>query len=609
MLTTLGNNVTELGQPLSGIQGVEYDATTWVLPSNDVNGILIPNNVVIPSLYNDLYPVISQNMYPSGKNVSVLDQSYLVPVSSDTTVIVDSYWTKIGTILTPKISGTSINVDAILLKNADTIIGVDVNGNITFKDSYYTTPIALKDLIGGLYTAGDGILITTIGSAKIISNTKPDVTVTLTSSDITKLEVTGTYPDFTLIPKSSSVLTAGTNITILNDVISSTDITIVDETGIGVISNVTIDPLNSHNLIITREDLVTDYILKLAINSNTPNDVPTNSIIKFIAGTGITLAQTGTDITINSEGGLYIPNSNFTATTHTVGALPAGTLNTSITGLTFSDIINKMLYKDILASFVVPSLSTVVSLSTVITSSGTYLEKGITKNVTLASNFSVANYNGSVNSTGTSNAPQPYAIVSVPISYTLNTANFTSGTDVIFNDTKTIVGNLTYISNPDCNQKSSTGTIINASSFTGYPSNRLLATTNIYYAVNPIYYGIITGTNASVWTSGFNDSATWAKIKATTKYIGPNPGTVTNTFSPYSGAVLPTNWIVIASPYQVKDIINKATGYSEFANYTEIADAVYTRLDSVTEAIYVYYASNKFTTTAGTDNINLTIKF
>ena len=85
MLTTLGNNVTELGQPLSGIQGVEYDATTWVLPSNDVNGILIPNNVVIPSLYNDLYPVISQNMYPSGKNVSVLDQSYLVPVSSDTT--------------------------------------------------------------------------------------------------------------------------------------------------------------------------------------------------------------------------------------------------------------------------------------------------------------------------------------------------------------------------------------------------------------------------------------------------------------------------------------------------------------------------------------------
>ena len=609
MLTTLGNNVTELGQPLSGIQGVDYDATTWVLPSNEVNGILIPNNVVIPSLYNDLYPTITQNMYPSGKNVSVLDQSYLVPLSSDTTVIVDSYWYKNGSILTPKTSGTSINVSGILFNTSDVIITVDGSGNITFKDSYYTTPIALKDLVGVQYIAGDGILVTTIGNNKVISNTKPDLVLNLTSSDTSKLEITGTYPDYTLVPKTSNSLTAGKNITIIDSVIASTDITLDDNSGLGVISNITVDPLNSHNLIITREEVASDYILQLAINSGTPNNVPTNSIIKFIAGTGITLEQTNTDITINSQGGLYIPNSNFTATTHTVGALPAGTLNTSITGLTFSDIINKMLYKDILASFVIPSLSTVVSLSTVITSSGTYLEKGITKNVTLASNFSVANYNGSVSNTGTPNAPQPYAIVSVPISYTLNTTNFTSGTDVIFNDTKTIVGNLTYISNPDCNQKSSTGTIINASSFTGYPSNRLLVTTNIYYAVNPIYYGVITGTNASVWTSGFNDSATWTKIKATTKYIGPNPGTITNTFSPYSGSVLSTNWIVIASPYQVKDIINKATGYSEFANYTEISDAVYTRLDSVTESIYVYYASNKFTTTAGTDNINLIIKF
>lgn len=609
MLTTLGNNVTELGQPLSGIQGVDYDATTWVLPSNEVNGILIPNNVVIPSLYNDLYPTITQNMYPSGKNVSVLDQSYLVPLSSDTTVIVDSYWYKNGSILTPKTSGTSINVSGILFNTSDVIITVDGSGNITFKDSYYTTPVALKDLVGLQYIAGDGILVTTIGNNKVISNTKPDLVLNLTSSDTSKLEITGTYPDYTLVPKISNSLTAGENITIIDSVIASTDITLDDNSGLGVISNITVDPLNSHNLIITREEVASDYILQLAINSGTPNSVPTNSIIKFIAGTGITLEQTNTDITINSQGGLYIPNSNFTATTHTVGALPAGTLNTTIENISFSDIINKMLYKDILATFIIPTLFTTVALSTVITPSGTYLEKGITKNIVLASNFSVSNYNNSVTTSGIGNSPQPYAVISTPISYTLNSSGFTSGTDVIFNDTKTIIGTLTYISNPDCNQKTSTGTILNASSFTNYPSNRVLTTTNIYYPVNPIYYGIITGTNASVWTSGFNDSATWTKIKATTKYIGPNPGTVTNTFSPYSGSVLSTNWIVIASPYQVKDIINKATGYSEFANYTEISDAVYTRLDSVTESIYVYYASNKFTTTAGTDNINLIIKF
>ena len=609
MLTTLGNNVTELGQPLSGIQGVDYDATTWVLPSNDVNGILIPNNVIIPSLFNDLQPVISQNMYPSGKNVSVLDQSYLVPLSADTSVIVDSYWNKTGTTLTPKDGGTSILVESVLLKTNSTVIGVDSNGNIIFKDAYYTSFTALKDLIGSNYIAGTGIAVNTVGNDKVISNILPDQTVTLTSGNLERFEITGTYPDFTLTPIGGSDLTAGDNITIVDSVVNSTDITIIDPDIDGVIVGIEVDPTDSHAITLTRSILSNDYTLLLGINTNTPNTVSSGSTIKFVQGTGITLTQTGTEITINASSGIYVPNANFTATTHTVGALPAGTANTSISNISLNDIINKLLYKDILATFSVPTLSTTVALSSVITNSGTWLEKGITKTVDIVSNFATSNYSNSVNNLGVTNTPQAFAIVDTAVAYTKNSVAFTTGTSVVFDNTIVFGSTMTYVANPNCNQKDSTGAIINASSFTGYPSNRLLSNNITYNVTNPIYYGTITSTNSSVWVSGFNDSATWTKIKATTKYIGAKPTTLDLVFSPYSGAVLSTNWIVIATPYQLKDVINKATGYSEYSNYTEISNAKYTRLDSVVESVYVYYAPNKFTTTAGTADINLTLKF
>lgn len=609
MLTTLGNNITELGQPLSGIQGVTYDATTWVLPSNDVNGILIPNNIVIPSLYNDLQPVISQNMYPSGKNVSVLDQSYLVPLSTDTSVIVDSYWYKTGTTLTPKDAGTTINVPSVLLGNANTIISTDVDGNIIVKDSYYTTFTALKDLAGGNYTAGSGIAINTVGSNKVISNLSPDLTLTLTSSDTNKLTITGTYPDFVITPISTTDLTAGDNITIVDSVINSTDITINDPDETGAIVGIAVDPTDSHSITLTRSIIDGNFNIALGIDANTPNDIVTGDVLRLLSGTGVTLSQTGTDITINASGGLFVPNPNFTATTHTVGALPLGTLNTSISNISLSDIINKLLYKDILAAFQVPSLSTTVALNTIITSSGTWLEKGITKTVDIASNFNSANYGGSVNNLGVSNTPQAFAITDTPIAFTKDGVAFTSGTSVTFDTSKVFGSTMTYIANPNCNQKNSAGTIINASGFSGYPSNRLLSNSITYNVANPVYYGIITSTNSSVWASGFNDSATWTRIKATTKYLGGNPSVLNMVFSPYSGSVLTTNWIVISSQYQLKDVINKATGYSEFSNYTEISNAQYTRLDSVVDTLYVYYAPNRFTTTAGTDNINLTLKF
>lgn len=551
------------------------------------DGSNIPGIIIIPTGNSNTYPAQIENTSVIGKNISVLDLNMFVVDSNQSTTQISDYWMiDYGvSALTPKLSKYNIKTSKYYLSDT-TYFTVNQAGDIIVKDPNFND-VRLADIVGtgGTYTAGDGISL--VGN--IITNTKPDQTVTITGVN---LQVTGTYPNFTITNNAILELVGENAITINGNSISSPFITIVDE---DYEANTYISQLEvtNHEINVIRTAFSGTYLLSYGIDGYTPVTLQNGAVIGLKAGNNVTLTQTDTTIQIDAVGGgdsIFTTPDGFTATTHTAGAITAGTAASSLNGLLVSKVLQNILFKDTTATFVIPTLTVTPSLT------NSYVELGSTSTITFTATFASSSYSYSVNSSGVSNAPQVYALGGDYV-YNRDGSTFTNGSTITFTSNTTFTVSVNYEANSQCNQKLSTGTIVNANGFTGYPSSRILNYTKTYNAVNPIYYGCISDTQSTVFVSGFNDSATWTKIKATTKNVGATPSYVSLTVSSYTGSVDPLKWIVIAIP---SSLSVSSIKYVQFSNtevlttFTTIGDAVYTRPDNVTTTYKIYYVNNRY---------------
>lgn len=551
------------------------------------DGSNIPGIIVIPTGNSNTYPAQIENTSVIGKNVSVLDLNMFVVDSNQSTIQISDYWMiDYGvSALTPKLSKYNIKTSKYYLSDT-TYFTINQAGDIVVKDPNFND-VRLVDIVssGTTLTAGDGISL--VGN--IITNTKPDQTVTITGVN---LDITGTYPNFTITNNGLVTLVGENAITVTGNTISSPFITITDE---DYAANTYISELEvtDHAINVIRATFSGNYALSYGIDGYTPISLPNGAVIGLKAGNNVTLTQTDTTIQIDAIGGgdsIFTTPDGFTATTHTAGAITAGTAASGLNGLLVSKVLQNILFKDTTATFVIPTLTVIPSLT------NAYVELGSTSTITLTASFASTNYSYSVNSSGVSNVPQAYALGGDYV-YNRDGSTFTNGSTITFTANTTFTVSVDYEANNLCNQKLSTGTIVNASGFTGYPSSRVLTYTKAYTAVNPIYYGCISNTQSSVFVSGFNDSATWTKIKATTKNVGATPAYVSLTVSSYTGSVDPLKWIIIAIP---SSITVSSIKYVQFSNtevlttFSTIGDAVYTRPDSVTTTYKLYYVNNRY---------------
>ena len=551
------------------------------------DGSNIPGIIIIPTGNSNTYPAQIENTSVIGKNISVLDLNMFVVDSNQSTIQISDYWMiDYGvSALTPKLSKYNIKTSKYYLSDT-TYFTVNQAGDIIVKDPNFND-VRLADIVGtgGTYIAGDGISL--VGN--IITNTKPDQTVTITGVN---LQVTGTYPNFTITNNAILELVGENAITINGNSISSPFITIVDE---DYAANTYISQLEvtNHEINVIRTAFSGTYLLSYGIDGYTPVTLQNGAVIGLKAGNNVTLTQTDTTIQIDAVGGgdsIFTTPDGFTATTHTAGAITAGTAASSLNGLLVSKVLQNILFKDTTATFVIPTLTVTPSLT------NSYVELGSTSTITFTATFASSSYSYSVNSSGVSNAPQVYALGGDYV-YNRDGSTFTNGSTITFTSNTTFTVSVDYEANSQCNQKLSTGTIVNANGFTGYPSSRILNYTKTYNAVNPIYYGCISDTQSTVFVSGFNDSATWTKIKATTKNVGATPSYVSLTVSSYTGSVDPLKWIVIAIP---SSLSVSSIKYVQFSNtevlttFTTIGDAVYTRPDNVTTTYKIYYVNNRY---------------
>ena len=274
------------------------------------DGNNIPGIIIIPTGNSNTYPAQIENTSVIGKNISVLDLNMFVVDSNQSTIQISDYWMiDYGvSALTPKLSKYNIKTSKYYLSDT-TYFTVNQAGDIIVKDPNFND-VRLADIVGtgGTYTAGDGISL--VGN--IITNTKPDQTVTITGVN---LQVTGTYPNFTITNNAILELIGENAITINGNSISSPFITIVDE---DYAANTYISQLEvtNHEINVIRTAFSGTYLLSYGIDGYTPVTLQNGAVIGLKAGNNVTLTQTDTTIQIDAVGGgdsIFTTPDGFTA--------------------------------------------------------------------------------------------------------------------------------------------------------------------------------------------------------------------------------------------------------------------------------------------------------
>ena len=529
--------------------------------------------------YNSIPENIDANAIQVDKTVGAGNLTHSPEVNFGTSAenVVESYWQKIGNYLKPRL------LEHILIGNTTFVGNEWLRATTAVFDDISSGIVKTKSLL--IENSADtfyGTFLTNFTANREI--TIPDKSGTIAFLDDLELDLSIDESNISDISLTDGVLKINYASTVQGGLITSTDWNIFNSKENSLV-------LNFGEIIVgnnTGYKKLSAYAENLSLFSKLNED----STIDFEF------------VDVNSKLMFTVPQG-YEATTHTAGAIPAGTIKSTFyledgitPKFTLLQVIQNILFGDTIPNYIIPTLTLNVSIAG---ETDLYVEYGDTVAVSFTNNVVEPLYSPAYSSLGVLiPGGSKYSTLGSIITY-MNNVVFTAG-NVLFDTDKVFKSTVSYNANTECNQKVATSIIPsglrNSSLFNNYPTTRVLTSTVTYYATLPIFYGCVDNITSS-------DLTNYTTLDLITKEIKPVLSSYLVSHGvdivSYTGSVDPTAFIIIAIPETHKITKIMQESYTLY-DYTTPDSSAY-KVTSTTynnngysTSMRVYYLPNNYNT-------------